>query len=214
MEMTHKLPRVPIVDRVDLLSKLAYGRTVVHCGFVGQEEGRWELHERLAPRAASLVGIDIDAEGVNEAQARGYKAYTADCRDPSQMQALGIAVDLVIAGELIEHLDAPGAFLDGMRHLGNRLVITTPNAFAFVNTVGAVLGREFVNPTHVTMFSYRTLSVLLDAHGWEAQSWWVYRYPKARTFAGKAVFGLQAALSRPFPFLGHGLVVEATARQH
>lgn len=176
LEMVHKLPKAQYVQRIPHLAALAQGKRVIHVGFVdaGYEEmnqaaGTW-LHAHLDASASSLVGIDLDETGVGMAKANGYEAHVVDCRDPEAVAALGLEpADLVIAGEVIEHLDDPGAFLDGLHPLvkpTGRLVITTPNASGLLNSVAALVGAEINHPDHVVLFSWRTLTNMMGRHGW------------------------------------------------
>lgn len=175
--MLHRLPPAKLVDRVEALGALARGRRVVHIGFVDQgfremqeRAGVW-LHERLASEAAGIVGVDVDPEGVADAMANGYEAVVVDCCDVAAVRRAGIApAPLVIAGEVIEHLDAPGHFLASMHELvapGGQLVVTTPNAYGWLNVCASLLGREINHPDHVVMFTWRTLTALAARHGWE-----------------------------------------------
>ncbi|MBO0181221.1 hypothetical protein J0682_30075, partial [Vibrio parahaemolyticus] len=76
--------------------------------------------------------------------------------------------DVIVAGEIIEHLNNPGLFLSGVRrfmHRDSKLVITTINAYCAMRFfVYALRGRrginEFVHPDHVAYYSYSTLRVL------------------------------------------------------
>jgi len=177
LAMMHKLPPAPTVSRISWLVGRATGRRVVHVGFVdtGCEEmqgeaGTW-LHGHLARTAKSLVGLDVDAAGVDAARAQGLEAYEVDCRRPEDIRALGLEpADVVIAGEVIEHLDDPGAFLDGLHELcapGGTLILTTPNPVGLLNTFALLGGYEINHPDHVTMFTWRTLTNLMRRHRWE-----------------------------------------------
>ena len=175
--MMHRLPSAPLVPRIDWLVGRAAGHRVAHVGFVdtGCEEmqgqaGTW-LHGHLARTAKSLVGLDVDSVGVETARARGLEAYEVDCRRPDAVRALGLEpADVVIAGEVIEHLDDPGAFLDGLHELcapGGVLILTTPNPTGLLNTFALLAGYEINHPDHVVMFTWRTLTNLMRRHRWE-----------------------------------------------
>jgi SAM-dependent methyltransferase len=198
--MVHKLPKAPLVDRIAYLTEEARGRRVIHVGFVDTgcqtmqaASGAW-LHGHLDDAASSLVGIDVNESGVADAVAAGYEAYAADCRDPEALAALGIApAQLVIAGEVIEHLDDPGAFLAGLQSLvapGGQLIVTTPNAYGLFNVLASLARREINHPDHVMMFTWQTLTNLASRHGWAPVETRVY-VPSVKDLSGA---GLTARL--------------------
>jgi polysaccharide deacetylase family protein (PEP-CTERM system associated) len=221
--MVHQLPPAPLVERIAHLTALARGRSVIHVGFVDQgcrpmqdDAGAW-LHGHLAGVATDLVGIDLDEAGVADAVAAGLRAHVADCRDPDAVAALGVApAELVIAGEVIEHLDDPGAFLEGVRSLvapGGRLVVTTPNAYGLLNVMASVGRREINHPDHVVMFTWRTLTNLAARHGWEVDATHVYvpavkAGAGARALAGRAAVAVERGLARAgHRYAADGLIV-------
>lgn len=117
----HRTPRARLVDRLDMLRELVRGQRVIDVGFA--DEGlmaakrarRAWLHEVVAEAARECVGIDADADAVTRAQELGFTAHVADVEDAAALLALGLEpVDVVVAGELIEHLDRPGAFVDAV----------------------------------------------------------------------------------------------------
>ena len=116
----HRLPREGPVLRHDFLVERARGKRVVHVGFVDElmatklAAGVW-LHGRLADASQSLVGLDSAEDGVAWARETGFEAHVVDAQSPEAVAALGLEpADLVVAGEIIEHLDAPGPFLRAM----------------------------------------------------------------------------------------------------
>ena len=235
LRMIHKLPRAKVVDRFDHLGGLADGRRVIHIGFVDagfqelqMETGTW-LHGRLADRAKSLVGIDIDEEGVAEARRRGFEAHVADCRTAEALEPLDIEpAEIVIAGEIIEHLDDPGGFLDAMHLLvapDGLLVLTTPNAHGLMNSAAALIGTEVNHPDHVVLFSWRTLTNLLSRHGWVHEQTstfvpivkqdpnWTARW-RLMGFFARIWLGFGRLLGRlGAPFVADGLIVECRPAQ-
>jgi len=229
--MLRRLPPARLVDRFSYLDERIAGRRVVHVGFVdaGYHEmqtgaGTW-LHAHLASVASSLVGIDVDVDGVERARADGYEAYAADACDAGAVADLAIApADVVLAGEVIEHVDAPGAFLDSMKALvapGGRLLLTTPNASSLGNAVLAFGGIEITHPDHVLQFSWLTLDTLLRRHGWEPQSWATFvptvkpmreRGPKAQLLevGARGLIWIERTAGRlGAPFVAESLIVEA-----
>jgi 2-polyprenyl-3-methyl-5-hydroxy-6-metoxy-1,4-benzoquinol methylase len=230
--MVHRLPPAVLVDRFAYLRDLARGRRVVHVGFVDAgcqtlnvSSGAW-LHEHLASTASELVGIDLDEAGVADARARGYEAYAVDCRDVAAVRALELApADLVVAGEVIEHLDDPGGFLDGIHALaapGGMLVVTTPNASGLFNAAALLGNLEVNHPDHVVNYTCATLDAMLRRHAWEPVEHAVFTYQvkssgtdtrsRALATGARVVLGLERLLARlGRPYGAGGLIVTARA---
>jgi SAM-dependent methyltransferase len=231
-DMAHRLPPARLVDRVEYLERAARGRRVVHVGFVDSgcweyhtQFGRW-LHAHLDAVATELVGLDLDELGVAEARRRGYEAHAVDCSDAEAVAALGLdPAEVVVAGEIIEHLDNSGSFLDGLHALvgpGGELVVTTPNSSGLMNALSAALvGYEVNHPDHVTLYSCFTLCNLLERHGWAVEEVATYvpevkdrnqETGRMRVLAtgARAVLGAERLLARlGRPYAADGLIVRA-----
>jgi SAM-dependent methyltransferase len=232
LEMVHRLPPASLVDRFAYLCDLATGRRVVHVGFVdagcqmlNEQSGAW-LHEHLARTASELIGLDLDVAGVEDARGRGYEAHALDCRDVDAVRALGLPpADLVVAGEVIEHLDDPGSFLDGLHALvapGGLLVVTTPNASGLVNTFALLGNLEVNHPDHVVLYSCTTLDTMLTRHGWQPVEHAVFLQQvksngidarsKVLATGARAILGVERLLARlGRPYAADGLIVTARA---
>src|SRR5580765_358120 len=139
----HRVPPSRLVDRVSEIRRLVRGRSVIDLGFVDEGQmaaksgrGTW-LHEVVRAEARTCVGVDADARGVERAGELGFDARVADVEDPAALAGLGLdPAEVVLAGELVEHLDRPGRFLDAVKSLvapAGVLVLTTPNAHALTN---------------------------------------------------------------------------------
>ena len=232
-DMIHRLPPARVVDRTAWLVEQCRGRRVVHAGFADagfaeehKRSERW-LHGHLAGAASALVGIDVDPVGVASAVDVGYHACVADCTNPAAVAALGLEpADVVVAGEVIEHVDRPGLLLDGLRELccpAGRLIVTTPNAGGLLNTVAAIVrGVEINHPDHVVMFTWRTLTGLMRRRGWSVVDTATY-VPELRErgnrtrrewAAVRATLGAERILGRlGRPFAADGLIVTAVPVQ-
>jgi len=226
-----RLPHAAVVDRPTFLIELATGRRVIDLGFVDRgrtdskrAHGEW-LHERLAAVSSAIVGIDADEQGVEEARRRGLDARLADCQDADSLAALALEpAELIIAGELIEHLDAPGVFLRAIRPLvaaDGMLAITTPNPLALTNVLLGLARREVQNVDHVGWQSWRTLDTLLERNGWRTERLAFYMHPryvspagaprgiKARTWTFNTYQTLATPLFMVAPSTADGLIVVA-----
>jgi len=163
-----------VVDRVALLEALARGRRVLDLGAadgshleVHRTGGAW-LHARLAAVSAACVGVDLDATVVARLRAEGWDVRHGD----ATALDLGEAFDVVVAGEILEHVTDAGGLLDSCaRHLtpGGTLVVTTPNAFALHARPGPLaplMRTGGIHPDHVAWYCAATLRQLLDRLGW------------------------------------------------
>jgi SAM-dependent methyltransferase len=226
----HRLPREGPVLRHDFLVDRARGKRVVHVGFVDElmatklAQGVW-LHGRLAAVARSLVGLDAAEEGVGWANEQGFEAHAVDAQSAEAIAALGLEpADVVIAGEIIEHLDAPGPFLRAMRSLvrpDGELVVTTPNAYRLLNFLAPLSGSELVHPDHASWQSPQTLRTLLERSGWQVEGMTYYRNPwrkiarnrgLGRFLAGQGANVARALYGRAgrlVPFWSDGVIVWA-----
>lgn len=219
----HRLPKTVAVDRIDFLEEIARGKHVIHIGFWGTRgsresdmaQGTW-LHSILGNAARTITGIDHNPEGVSEARNFGFDAHVADVRDVSVVRELPVTrADLVIAAEIIEHLERPGDFLDAMHSLvspDGELVLTTPNAYRLSNVIVAITGRENVNPDHIAIYSWFTLVNLVHRHDWEVVWCKTYNGRKRNRMLMRGIDSAQKLLARRFPFVASGLILGCRPR--
>jgi len=213
-------------DRVSLLVELCRGQRVIDLGFADHPElidakveaGVW-LHAALAGAADRCLGIDISEAGVAHARALGYAdVVRANIAGEEIPEIADSDWDLMVMGELLEHVNNPVDFLDAIRvRYGSRIpriVITVPNAFSARNLFGAIRGREVVNSDHRYWFTPYTLAKVLSMAGF-APEWFAYceSFPYAATTgtARRLRRRLGAATTRHLPTLRPGLVMAATS---
>ena len=207
-------PRV--VNRSEELVRRCVGRRVLHLGcadfpFTDELDGQL-LHAQLARVARELWGVDRSPEGVASLRTRGLTNILVGDVEKLDEVALSGEFDIIVAGELIEHLENPGRFLAAVRALmtpDTELLLTTPNASALRGIVHALCGREKVHHEHHYYFSYFTISQLLARAGLQTEEVCFYQVVAAE--------GLPAAFDRAlslgpvlWPALADGLVVRAT----
>jgi SAM-dependent methyltransferase len=228
------MPRTRSVDRIAYLCDLARDRRVIHVGFAGEsrltierlaDRATW-LHGRLAAVAGSIVGLDLDADGVERARAAGFDASAVDATNRNALARLSLEpADLVVLGEVIEHVEHPGMLLAGMANLvrpDGVLAVTTPNAASMLNPLAAAARIELVNPDHVAFYSWYTLTNLMRRHGWSIREVVTYHFPFAEeawreggaAFAGRSLVRVQRALARVWPYVDFGLIAVASRNGH
>jgi 2-polyprenyl-3-methyl-5-hydroxy-6-metoxy-1,4-benzoquinol methylase len=132
--------------RVPFLQKLAQGKKVIHVGCVDHLEmipmkekaGLW-LHKLLNESAKRCLGIDINEEGIDYLRrVRQFdEVYHADLLGDPLPEIVADHWDLMILGEILEHVDNPVAFLtpihEKYRAHVDQIVFTVPNAFSMIN---------------------------------------------------------------------------------
>jgi 2-polyprenyl-3-methyl-5-hydroxy-6-metoxy-1,4-benzoquinol methylase len=102
-----------------------------------------------------IVGVDADREALAAAAKLGIETHWADLDEPLAFDEASF--DVVVAGELLEHLRDPGRLVGDVRRVlrpGGTFVASVPNAYRLKNRVRFLLGREPEDdPTHLQMFS-------------------------------------------------------------
>jgi SAM-dependent methyltransferase len=154
------------------------GRSVLHLGFVGETDGSLEmkvnafgagrLHTHLVRVASEVVGVDRDKDAVEGIRSKFGEAGLM-VGDVERLERLPLdrTFDVVLFGDLIEHLSCPGLALEGMRRFmapHSELIITTPNAFALLANIRYTLGRFREGNEHVAAYSKLTLPAILERH--------------------------------------------------
>ena len=110
--------------------------------------------------SAEIIGIDIIEQEIIEMQKNGYNVLLEDCQE----MELNRKFDVILGGDIIEHLIAPGDFLDRSAiHLNQngRLLLTTPNPDGFVFWRKALQNKSN-NPTHTCWIDPSNLSRLVE----------------------------------------------------
>ena len=164
------------VDREAYVINKARGKRVLHLGAADTpytweaiNAGTW-LHQKLTDVASACVGLDLDAETVTRLRHdhRVTNLVVGNCEALSP-ELLG-QFDLIVAGEMIEHLNNPGLFLESARGVlapGGELLVTTINAFCLRRFLRIPFGTESVHPDHTYYFSHCTLNTLVRRFGYE-----------------------------------------------
>lgn len=199
-------------DVADHLVAAAAGRRVLNVGAAGGwkgyldgNTGAW-LHHRMAGVAETLVGIDIDAAGVEAACAAGYDLRVADC----QTDRLAEQYDLIVLSDVIEHLERPGDALGNLAaHLapGGYIAVTTPNATFVGNIVNSLSRRPpDVYWDHVALYAPEHLHVLCTRRGLRLRHVHFFTFLDRRTRANAGKSAVIRAMASASPRLhGHFL---------
>jgi len=140
-----------MITREKVLAKYIKNKNVLDVGSVGQTAA-YNLWNFLEKHTGSLTGIDTEYSDDNRIVRGNMENYNFDKQ-----------FDVVIAGDILEHVDNQGLFLDNVKkHLkkDGRFILTTPNAKWFTVALKP-------NPTHTLWHDKYTLFNILNRHGFK-----------------------------------------------
>ncbi|MFH1868841.1 MAG: class I SAM-dependent methyltransferase [Candidatus Omnitrophota bacterium] len=144
--------------REKIIMEYVKDKDVLDIGSIGQNK-EYSLWSDIKQHAKSLTGIDI-ISSEEEAVVKGnIEDYNFNRK-----------FDVVIAGDVIEHVDNQGLLLDNIKkHLKEDgvVIITTPNARWL-----SVLKRS--NPTHMLWHDRFTLKAIVEKHSFKIVRFFYY----------------------------------------
>jgi 2-polyprenyl-3-methyl-5-hydroxy-6-metoxy-1,4-benzoquinol methylase len=182
-DMTVDVTRLP--DRLDYLAASVQGLDVLDVGCVnhdldarGTDDHVW-LHALLCRHAAHVMGIDILPDAIERLRTEGYDVMKADATTVS----LHKQFDVIVAGEVIEHIENPSALLRNLaRHLKpeGSIFITTPNPFyILVQLQILIFGRlKIFNAEHVLWLCPYTMKTLAERSGLTLEKAFVFNHSR------------------------------------
>jgi trans-aconitate methyltransferase len=172
-----ELPRP--ADRVGWVAERCRGKAVLDLGCFDETAQaktgtqHW-LHGRLARVARNVTGIDSSSKLPREGIVTGptSRILRGDVNALDGETLRGLEIDVIVAGELIEHLPDTGRFLRHLKDLfpGRELIATTPNATSLANVFLGVFSRESAHEDHLQVYSYKTLNTQCLRAGFQAWS--------------------------------------------
>jgi len=129
-------------------------------------KGNW-LHGYLCNISSNVLGIDIEEDAIKEMKVKGYNVLVTDC----EKLDLGHTFDIIIAGEVIEHLSNPGLFLEGVKkHLNpmGKFILSVPNVYCYYNILSAIFRSKVpVHEQHACWYDKTTIKQLVKRYGFE-----------------------------------------------
>ena len=167
---------IPGSSHVNLLEKVLArggGLAVLDLGF-----GAGQFARRIRPACRYLAGVELDPGAA--AEGAGFfdqpvvgdlvEAISGPFREP---------FDVIVAGDVLEHLPRPEKFLSALRPLlkaDGALLVSLPNVANVTVRIGLLFGRFTYAPrgildrTHVRFFTRETGRTLLEENGYHVVS--------------------------------------------
>jgi SAM-dependent methyltransferase len=147
---------------------------------------------RAYASANEVVGVDVDRDALEQTAELGIETVWTDVEEP--LPFAEASFDVVVAGELLEHLRRPDRLMEEIRRVlipGGTIAGSVPNAYRLKNRLRALAGRPIEqDPTHEHLFRTRDVFRLLSAFDSPRLEFVVGRFLRLnrRQFANVIVF--------------------------
>jgi len=168
----HKGRVLQYSQRYKIIQEYCRGKAVLDLGCVEHSSEAEEsfsdwIHKGIKEVAKEVVGLDNAEREIRLLNRKGYNIMVGDVENFN----LNRKFEVVVCGELIEHVNNPGLLLQNVKkHLveDGTLIITTPNSESLMWFPCVLLkGRIPCNPTHVLWHNRQTLLELSRRYGFE-----------------------------------------------
>ena len=178
-----------IFNKDTLIREISKNKDVLDIGCVGQDidyfNPKW-IHNQVREIANTLVGVDINSEGIKEINRMGYEVYHYD-----KLSSIDKRFDVLLILDVIEHVHNPVDFLNSYTKFlnkGGKIIVTTPNSNRAINFVKIFFGNDYsLNYEHTFWFCPKTfLETLSRTETLEASEfYWLDEYTQKINFNWK-----------------------------
>jgi hypothetical protein len=170
------------VNRIKFITEACKDNCVLDLGCLDEtalnkkESGFW-LFEEISKVSKKHIGIDnsslISPTGI--VYSENEKILKGDLLD-FDYSSLNENIDIIVAGELIEHLPRTLDFFNLIKKSfpGKRMICSTPNATSISNIILAGIKRESSHYDHKQIYSFKTLNTLCKLSGFKY--WYIIPY--------------------------------------
>lgn len=164
--------RPAVADRGGFIVERCTGKSVLDIGCVAHDVARmsspWWMHGRIAGVASACVGVDVLVEGVEQMRHLGFDAVVHDLRDGLGPLAERGPFDVIVAGELIEHVEAIDMLFATAALVlapSGEMIITTPNPYSTDRVRAGQRGLVWENVDHILYAFPSGIAELCERHG-------------------------------------------------
>src|ERR1039458_3236005 len=163
--------RIP-QSRIEIVREFCRGKIVLDLGCVNHDtenagSEQW-LHKAVVESAAEALGVDYLEDQVDILRQRGFQVIVGDVNKPLAIER---KFDVIVVGNLIEHLSSFEGLLNNLRELlarGGVVLISTANPFFREQYFYSALKNDIlVNQEHTCWIDPVTLDQLSRRFGLE-----------------------------------------------
>jgi|SRR3989339_33494 len=214
------------VNRLSYVSQFCKNKKVLDIGCydetaikLKENNGYW-LHGLIAKQAKKVIGIDSSEKIKFEIKTSSRsKIIRLNLYDINESFSKNNKVEVIVAGELIEHIPDVTKFLQLLKKLYPKkiLLLSTPNATSLISIFLAIFSRESNHKDHLQIFSYKTLHALCIKNGFKKFKIIPYNvkfsemYLKSSRVTGFFILLLEKIINigeNIFPMLSGGYIVK------
>jgi 2-polyprenyl-3-methyl-5-hydroxy-6-metoxy-1,4-benzoquinol methylase len=167
------------MSRDNFIKKYVEGKSVLDLGCLGETTNVKfsKLHDLIRENSKSCLGVDFHEKRIENLQKKGFNIVCDDVMSLDKVKIMGEKFDVIVAGELIEHLENPHLFIDNLKPLLSKnglIILITPNIYSLRFIIRHILfGQETpywenredeIKFGHIIGFSKMLLTTFLLRH--------------------------------------------------
>jgi len=170
-----------LISRKELILRIIKNKRVIHLGCCDHiplikdkiKVNSW-IHKQITEKSKYCLGIDINKDAINYVRSEfKYKniIYGDITNNKKITEIEGEKFDIMVMGEILEHIDNPVLFLNKIRDNYktniSQILITVPNAFSYRNIKNLKKNFEQINSDHRYWFTPYTLAKIAIRAGYQ-----------------------------------------------
>lgn len=204
------------MSRNNFILKYIDSKNVIDLGCLGENKKVKfsKLHSLILKNSNSCLGVDIHNDRILELKKEGFNLICDNVIELKKVIKTNKKFDVIVAGELIEHLENPGLFLNNLKqvmHKDSLIILTTPNVYSLRFIIRHILfdqetpywknRSDEIKFGHVIGFSKALFKTFLLRHNFKIIETKYIIKDEYRGFKGN----LEKLISRVFPRLSPSL---------
>lgn len=191
MKIISNLKKAKVVHKQAKILELCKDKSVLDVGCIGQDlnpsEKNW-LHAKIKSVASNITGTDINTKSIHHLKAEGWNIVHPDELNIDN----STKYDVIVMGDVIEHVNDPGEFLTFYNQFLNDdgiIIVCTPNAFGIRYFLQVLFfGKPGTNPEHTLFLDPMVMCELVSRINLTPKEFfWLYEYTPPKSFPQKII---------------------------